>query len=161
MMYGEVVREFAMRTRKNLEVMEQLEREGWEVYEVTQLVNSMLGLLVFPQQEYVREIPRTPITELEKQGWPIPCVRGDYKQVKDLNQLIRYLRNAIAHFNVKFERDEQNEISVIRVWNQRPTQSGGRTIWRTDWEADLGIQELRGITEKFIDLLISDNGTKR
>ena len=42
MMYENVVRDFAARTRKNLRVIEHLEADGQEVYEVTQLVNSML-----------------------------------------------------------------------------------------------------------------------
>jgi hypothetical protein len=68
MMYEEAIRDFARRTRKNLAVIDQLHAEGHEVYEVTQLVNSTLGLLVFPQQEYVAQIPSTPLAELERDG---------------------------------------------------------------------------------------------
>ncbi len=50
MMYEEVIRDFAERTRAKLRAIEQLEAEGRDVYEVTQLVNSTLGHLVFPQQ---------------------------------------------------------------------------------------------------------------
>ncbi len=48
MMYKEVIQDFARRTRKNLEAIDRLHAEGRQVYEVTQLVNSTLGLLVFP-----------------------------------------------------------------------------------------------------------------
>ena len=61
MMYEEVVLDFALRTRKNLEAIEALQRLDAGVFEVTQQINSMLGLLVFPQQEYVESIPKTPL----------------------------------------------------------------------------------------------------
>jgi hypothetical protein len=152
MMYKEVIQDFARRTRKNLEVLDQLHAEGREVYEVTQLVNSTLGLLVFPQQEYVDQIPRTPLDELSRDGWPIPKVKGQFEQVRDLNQLIRYLRNAITHFNIKFIGDGQNEIEVLRVWNE---DRGRKT-----WEAVLSVSDLRGITERFIEFLLDEDETE-
>lgn len=148
MMYEEVIRDFAERTRANLRAIERLEAQGQEVYAVTQFINSTLGLLVFPKQEYVDRIPHTSLEELERKGWPIPRVRGDFQQVADLNELIRYLRNAIAHFNIKFIGDERNEIRVLHVWNTNP-RNGNRT-----WEAELSVSDLRGITDRFIDLLL-------
>lgn len=148
MLYEEVIRDFALRTRKNLEVIEQLQSEGHQVYEVTQLVNSTLGLLVFPQQEYVNQIPRIPVAELKRTGWPIPKVTGNYEQVQDLNQLIRYLRNAIAHFNIKFIGDGHNRVHLLKVWNEY----GGRRTW----EAELSVDDLRRIAERFIAMLLNE-----
>ena len=68
MMYEEVVRDFARRTKANLLAIERLSASGEEVYEVTQLVNSMLGLLVLPQQEFVDRIPETPLEQLRRDG---------------------------------------------------------------------------------------------
>ncbi len=65
MMYEEVVSDFAKRTKANLEALEGLKAEGKQVFELTQLVNSTLGLLVFPQQEYVDSIPCTSLSELQ------------------------------------------------------------------------------------------------
>ena len=83
----------------------------------------MLGLLVFPQQEYVDSIPRTPLEELRRDGWPIPRVIGQFQQVTDLNQLIRYLRNAVAHFNIEFVGDGESNIKILRVWNMAPVRN--------------------------------------
>ncbi|MBA7698739.1 hypothetical protein ES703_107421 [subsurface metagenome] len=91
MMYEEVIRDFAQRTQKNLQAIEYLlkkrkeGREVPEVFETTQLVNSTLGLLVFPQQQFVNDIPATPINELKKMGWPVPKVCSGFPQVKNLN----------------------------------------------------------------------------
>ena len=147
MMYEDVIRDFAARTRTNLHAIEQLETAGHDVYEVTQLVNSTLGLLVFPQQKYFDQIPETPLADLKRDGWPVPkCLRGP-EQVQNLNQLIRYLRNAIAHFNIKFIGDGTNQLHLIRVWNEN---RGTKT-----WEAELSVTDLRGIAERFVELLLS------
>lgn len=150
MMYDEVVRDFASRTRANLRAIEKLKSAGNEVFEATQLINSTLGLLVFPQQEYVDAIPEIPLEELKRLGWPIPKCRSGAEQVQNLNQLIRYLRNAVAHFNLKFIGDAQDQIHILHVWNQN--RAGVTT-----WEAELSVSDLRGIAERFIDLLLSGN----
>lgn len=163
MNYTDVVSDFALRTRKNLEAIDALAAANGEAFEVTQLINSMLGLLVFPQQKYVNKIPKTPLAELERMGWPIPKVLGNFQQVKDLNQLIRYLRNAVAHFNIKFIDDGRGNIAVIQVWNMARVKgcdgnwtrdANGRFMERKNWEAELGVNELRGIANRFIDLLL-------
>jgi hypothetical protein len=163
MNYSNVVRDFALRTRKNLEAIDSLVATHGDAFEVTQLINSMLGLLVFPQQKYVDTIPKTPLIELKQGGWPIPRVRGEFNQVQDLNQLIRYLRNAVAHFNIEFIDDGRGNIAVLRVWNMLPVkgQDGkpirdakGKIIERKNWEAELGVNELRGIANRFIEMLL-------
>jgi hypothetical protein len=124
------------------------------VFEVTQLINSMLGLLVFPREEFVDRIPRIPLSELKSQGWPVPRVRMGFAPAADLYELVRYLRNAIAHFNIEFIGDGQNQIRTIRVWNR--DRSGAKT-----WEADLGIDELHKIAERFTDLLLEHSNVTR
>ena len=105
--------------------------------EVTQLINSMLGLLVFPQQKYVESIPKTPLEKLREDGWPIPRVTGEFQEATDLNQLIRYLRNAVAHFNIKFVGDGENNIKVLRVWNMAPMRGqDGKIAEEKNWEAE-------------------------
>jgi len=154
MMYEEVIQDFAERTRTSLRAIEKLRTDGKDVYETTQLINSTLGLLVFPQQEYVNQIPRIPLEKLEQEGWPIPRVQGNFEQVSDLNQLIRYLRNAIAHFNIKFIGDAHNEIHILRVWNVDPRSR------RKTWEAELSVDDLRKIANRFTDLLLEKPHTK-
>ena len=53
MNYEDVIADFATRTKKNLELIRRLQAEDpeSEIYEVTQLLNSMLGLLVFPKSD--------------------------------------------------------------------------------------------------------------
>ena len=152
MNYQNLVRDFAHRTRDNLEVLRNLQKikPDVEVYEVTQLINSMLGLLVFPQQRYFDHIPKTPLGELASQGWPIPKVEGNYPQVKDLLELFRYLRNSITHCNLEFLSDEREQISGLCVWNTNPRNG------RTTWKARLTIEDIEKITGKLIHLLLEE-----
>jgi hypothetical protein len=149
--YRNVVRDFAERTQKNLEAIEKLQQEqpDGEIYEVTQLVNSMLGLLVFPQQRYINSIPETPLADLANQGWRVPVTIGEYPDVKTLRELVRYMRNAIAHFNIKFIADDvSHQIAGLHLWNMR---RGEKT-----WETKLKLEDLREITERFIELILEE-----
>jgi hypothetical protein len=146
--YQNLVRDFAQRTRVNLETLRRVQQTqpDQEVYEVTQLINSMLGLLVLPQQWFMRRIPEIPLEQLVADGWPRPVMEGEFPPAANLQELVRYLRNAIAHFNLAFVADDQGQICGLRLWNRR----GGVTTW----EARLALADLETITEKFIDLLL-------
>ena len=103
--------EFIARTQKNLIAIECLKEKGVEVYEVTQLLNSMLGLLIFPKERrlYEKIQPKSWDTMVEE-GWPLPS--EDYSHVSDLEELIRHMRNAVAHckFNLTTDHDEISSI---------------------------------------------------
>lgn len=73
---------------------------------------------------------------------------GDYPQAEDLNQLVRYLRNSIAHFNIKFF-DEFKQIAGLTVWNKK-----GREI---TWKATLTISDIEDFTNRFVDLMLEEN----
>lgn len=149
MEYGDVIRDFSARTWRNLKTLEGLRCEGSEVFETTQLLNSMLGLIVFPREELVNRIPATPFLELQRDGWPTPTILEGYRDPTDLRDMIRYLRNSIAHFNLEFIVDDHREIKGLRVWNTRQNR-GQKT-----WEAELSLSDLRGIAERF-SKVISD-----
>jgi hypothetical protein len=153
MNYQNLVSDFAFRTRQNLETLMALQAKNPEaqVYEVTQLINSMLGLLVLPQQRYFNRIPAIPLAELAEQGWPMPrliSVSAQDQKVEDLRELMRYLRNGIAHFNLEFSTDRQNNINGLYLWN---TRAG-----RVTWKVHLSLEDLKLITEKFIEILLKE-----
>jgi len=139
---SELVRDFASRTRQNLEYIEKQQQLGENVYEVTQLINSLLGLIVFPQQGTLERIPRTPLTDLESQGWPAIEITKGQSECQTLYDLVRYLRNGIAHFNLRFLANRNNQLIGIVIWNRR-----ARDI---TWEARLTVPQLRRIADLFI-----------
>ena len=147
------MQDFARRTLHNLEFIEKNAASG-EVFEATQLINSLLGLLVFPQQEFYDQIPDSPLAELEKQGWPRIHASGQLPELpadaNTLNGLLRYLRNSIAHFNIAFLADENNQLHGIRVWNHE----NGRRTNPKNWEAEISLEELRSLIRKFAGLIL-------
>jgi len=147
--YQHLVRDFAKRTRHNLEVIrKRCPAQGDEVYEVTQLINSMLGLLVLPKERYYESIPTTPLEQLRADGWPAPVLDGEFKSPKHLRDLVRLLRNSVAHFNVEFVAPT-GEIKGVILSNKC---NCGNVTWR----ASLSLDDLEQITSKFVDLILKD-----
>lgn len=147
MEYQNLVIDFIQRTKENLAFIEfKVKTEDSQVYEVTQLINSMLGLLVFPHERYRGDIPAIPLKELEQKGWLVPCIEGNFPQVENLKELIRYLRNAVAHTNLEFVSDNHN-LSGLRLWNV--DRRGQKT-----WQVRMTIVELRSLVLNFADLLL-------
>ena len=99
-----------------------------------------------PKRKVPRSNSQTSLSDLEADGWPVPKVVGDFPQARDLRELIRYLRNAIAHFNIEFIGEK---IQSVRVWNTKDK--------RTTWKAEIGLKELRAIAERFTDLLLAND----
>lgn len=144
---AELVRDFAARTRQNLEFIENQQQLGEDVYEVTQLINSLLGLIVFPQQGMLERIPKTCLADLESQGWPTIEMTKGQSECRTLYDLVRYLRNGVAHFNLKFLSDPDDKLVGILIWNRR-----ARDI---TWEARLTVPQLRRIADLFIHTILN------
>ncbi|NSW54183.1 MAG: hypothetical protein HPY85_16905 [Anaerolineae bacterium] len=154
--YNNLVKDFAQRTRENLAYIDAAHARGENVYEVTQLVNSLLGLLIFPQQRWVNRVPRIGLEELVRRGWPeihpTPRIQADahFQQADNLHDLVRVLRNSIAHCNIEIsDVDANNEICGLRIWNIN--RQGDKT-----WEAELSIADLRALAENFAVLMTQD-----
>ncbi|THB69264.1 MAG: hypothetical protein D6B27_00840 [Gammaproteobacteria bacterium] len=145
MEYNNLIQDFVERTKINLNAIEELKHSGNNVYEVTQFINSLLGMLIFPQQEFFKNIPQISITEAETDGWIIPNPVGSHKQVANLSVFLRYLRNAVSHCNIEV-LSKNKEISGIKVWNI----SNNGTI---NWECKFSITELKSIVTKFHELI--------
>jgi hypothetical protein len=149
--HEKLLADFARRTLHNLRLIREIQtmEPEREAYEVTQLINSMLGLLVFPKERYLNDIPPKTLDELKREGWPIPDVRPGYTQAQSLRDFLRLMRNAIAHFNVEFLPDQKNEINGVRIWNK---SNGTKT-----WEVELSLEQIEAIALRFIALLTGED----
>ncbi|MHC0064845.1 HEPN family nuclease [Nostoc sp. UIC 10890] len=112
MEYDEIFeRNFIART---LEIVEQYEKYIMESvsetqqFEVTLLINCLLGLLVLPQERCYKSIPAKPIDELEEWGLSSDFIQNWGKHPSDfkpeehctLMEFVYRLRNAVAHTRV-------------------------------------------------------------
>ena len=123
--YQHLVRDFARRSRRNLDFIREARKRGEEVYEVTQLVNSMLGLLVLPKERYLQNIPDVSLDDLRRDGWPEPVLNGKFSRVTGLRDLVGALRHSVAHFNIEFT-ETGGEIDGIQMSNRY----GGTIRWQ-------------------------------
>jgi len=135
--YTNLTADFAKRTLQNLNYVQEGALRGEAgVYEVTQLWNSLLGLIVLPHEHVINRLPMIPMNELSPQGWPLLTTAGD--EPPSVQALVRCLRNAVAHFNVEFNAGTDGEIASVTMWNEKPRPIPPSRVW----EGVITIREL-------------------
>ncbi|GAA5343239.1 MAG: hypothetical protein canaca05_07390 [Anaerolineaceae bacterium] len=137
--------EFISRTEKNLRAIEKLSREGESVYEVTQLINSLLGLLVYPKENFFDEIPEITRETMINQGWPLPD--EEISQIQNLRDLVKNMRNAVAHINIEFSANK-NEIEGIRFKNYAIHDKDRENPL---WIGEYRLEPLKSFVDMFLD----------
>jgi len=158
MRYEKLVKDFTERTMDNLAAIDKLvetqKKKGKKptVFETTQLINSCLGLIVMPKEIWLQRIPKTSLEELEAEGWPIPSLIDSSQQRASLNlrHLVKYLRNAVAHWHIEFTHDDHDHIDGLKMWNEE--ENGSRR-----WESVLGVRDLRILVKKFSEMIVQIN----
>lgn len=106
---------FSKRVRKNLEFIIESRNAGEDVHEVTQLVISLLGIIVFPWEAgALKSLESIRLSELEAKGWPRWSILLDEKgDTKTLGNLVRHLRNAASHRRLRFLSDDRELHNVV------------------------------------------------
>lgn len=98
-------KDFIKRTTANLKFIQKCvkEEDGQELYEVTQLVNSLVGLLIVPQQKFFRNINDNYIQQDTLYKLKSCIEENTYKEkdgtdeIENLSTILRHMRNALAH----------------------------------------------------------------
>jgi hypothetical protein len=150
----------ARRSRKNLDFICDQKLKGEDVEEFTQLLNSMLGMLVCLREEYFKEQEVTWDDVKERGLLPIP-VEGDpptpvspkLEHSNTFSKLIGNLRHAFAHncFNLV-----GNPITGVKIWNIPSKKED--LLENRSWQTELTQQQLRQIAELFVDFLEKVHG---
>ena len=142
--------EFAKRTWKNLRHIETAKETGADVHEVTQLACSLLGLIVFPwEKDLVKKVSALKLENLTQNGWPRweVCLGN----CETLGQLIKHLRNAVAHGRMVFSSDSTNLRDV--TFTVEDYYKGKKDPWC----AHIRANDLRAFCLKFVRLLEGKN----
>lgn len=152
--HEQFVVDFVKRTRINLDYIEDRVREDPDekLFEVTQLVNSLLGIIVLPKEHYLRHIPKTPLQELADSGWPIVGkLIGEFPEnCTNLRELINNLRHSIAHFNIEFIADgNTRNIIGLKMWNYYRRE--------VRWRIEISLEDLREATLLLFDVIESSS----
>ena len=75
-------------------------------YDATLLINCLVGLLVVPKEILIEKVPDTPLESLIDWGVGPHSIKNSgkceygHKHTLNLRQLVRRLRNAVAHFKI-------------------------------------------------------------
>lgn len=155
------VSDFAERTLINLERIEKLSNvppgTSPKVYEFTQLVNSLLGLVMLPQETWFSALPNTELATMKpiwmtiqrQMVWDVRNFDedGDRTNLKPENfrEFAITLRNSIAHLNIQVHA-EDGKIESIDLWNM----VGPRHNPVCDFLVNLTKEQLREVAESFI-----------
>lgn len=147
---GSIVLDFAKRTLANLMFIEAHKQQP-NVYEVTQMINSLLGLLVFPKEEFWNNIKREPLANIPYTT-RINIRQDTYTdRCTDLRTLVRHIRNSISHFGIEFVAD-RNYISRIEMSDELIDRKNGKVI--AQWTAEMSVFDLRDFAVWFIEGII-------
>ncbi len=106
---------FIQRTRINLKVIEDTYANSSKGHVVTQLVNSLLGIVVYPwEHQGLGQLKARPMTDIGPEGWPDQIVEVGKDKSKTVGQFIHRMRNAIAHGYIEFSSDAAlNEVTLV------------------------------------------------
>jgi hypothetical protein len=155
---------FAERTRKNLRFIVGAYDEGQDVHTVTQLINSLLGLIVYPYEFYGFErFDKLPLSEV----YPGQCP-WDYSPIDGVvarrfappasfGALLRHVRNGIAHRNIRFGSTSRDlrDVDVV-LWDSRPKRDkSGKPVGYQPphWCAKINAVDLEQFTEMLASMI--------
>ena len=129
--------EIARRTERNLRYIKaEFDRVGEDspIHVVTQLVNSLLGLVILPREQYLElQNKSAKLKDLASKGWPEWNITKG--KANTLAQLTRHVRNAAAHGRISFSSDSRflNEVQITVA----DSADKGKTInWRAEIRGD-------------------------
>ena len=97
--------------------------------DATLLVNCLLGLLIVPKESLIEKIPQDAFEQLPEWGIRTEsiksigrCDQGHYHE-PTLRQLVRRLRNAVAHFNID-PMHNQSKVDGFRFSDRNGFRAG-------------------------------------
>ena len=126
--------DFIRRTEANLKTIETLAFNSKDKYfEVTQLINPAVGILMWPIESLLDQLPDDfPIELVGAMPITIYGAQCDY----NFRTIVKNIRNAMAHHNLDFE-SRNNIIIGLYVWSQPSLKE------KSDWVGYISIKKLR------------------
>ncbi len=144
--------EFARRTRRNLNFIDNAKAQGDDIHAVTQLTLSLLGLIVFPKERLLLdETKKMTLDSMASKGWPTwKIILDDTKKpTSTLADIIYHLRNAVSHGRLIFTSDSPKieDVAIIVEDKKRPEDA------EPYWRAQISAHDLRTFCLHFLDFI--------
>ncbi len=155
----------AQKTRKNLAFIYAQKSDGKDVEEFTQLLNSMLGLVIGLREDYYKgsgfqwtEMRSLPSYRLELEnitGNVLSPESPNLKQTNSFSQLITKIRHSFAHncytLLVRNNEERPSLILGVRLWNIPPNAENDPK--NRTWQADIKEADLKDLALLLLDYL--------
>ena len=155
------IREFARRTLANIECINSGHPIKWED---TVLICFLLAVFVVPQD---RRDPRAGdfmadlvSSSRDKFAEVFRVERSSKRDIdgaglpNNIHELPRYLRNAVAHFNVKPISQDGHSLTHLLVWNCLP-RSDSKNAGKLTFVARVDVQKLTDLAKHILEKLKS------
>lgn len=154
----DIVFEIARRTIHNLEKVAEIaigqDEANPRVFEVTHLLNSLLGLFVLPEEGWLPRQQRVRLVELYMDGWPKLAFDPRYTQPTWFRDFVEVFRDAIAHGNIEFiavENEIGARISEVKFWNHE----GGRKANPINFMVTISVSDIESMARKMADRILA------
>jgi HEPN family protein len=134
--------EIIKRTIANWQFIKAQQKAGQTVYEVTQLVNSFLAVVISPWPKHGK-FWNTSLADAEKEGWPRAASTAVAAfEPRTLGEMLMEMRHALAHANIVFEGKTEIERIELSTFE-------GRKRKAPKWKASFSIGDLEMMLERF------------
>lgn len=153
MEYQQFLKDFVERTKTNLKIIQEQSKHHDEGYEVTQLINSCLGLIVFVNEDKsnfeATEISYDALVETQKEhafSFNDSTTLIKYKEFPVTNRdtqksTLEHIRHSLAHSNIGIIA-KNHQIKGITLKNIPPWNHGDAT-----WHIAITIEEFQKILD--------------
>jgi hypothetical protein len=154
----------AKRTLKNLDFIHKAFRDKEDVHPVTQAVNSLLGLLVFPVEKEKKFFEKFSHVKFDDSSdlrgicttltehLPVPSLKvTKFERCPDLGEFFRKVRNAVSHKNLEFSNtdpdkpDSKSLAEVLIKLRDQPFRRG-EPSGPVDWEITVTAEDLEKLS---------------
>ena len=151
--YKQQEHDFVDRTSKILSQYDDYfkDKDISKKFEVTLMINSFVGLLILPQQEWFDQLPEELISMGE---WGIDVkhigfIRNKNDNKKSVKAVATHLRNSVVHYNFIAFENKKDEISQIQFLDYTDKSKSTKTF-----EATVPVANLRRFLDKFSQTMI-------
>jgi hypothetical protein len=148
-------RAFAERVRLNLEAVEAVVTVApHKAHRVTQLVLTLLGLIVLPKaSRYLDAAGNLSLSDLAAQGWPAWNISHDSSRRPDgaadtLGDLLWHLRSTVTAGQIRLTAGDRPFEEVSIYFDQQVAGGGIST-----WSASISAPDLRVFCLKLVELI--------
>lgn len=145
--FSDFERELAKRTYLNYLFIKEKKDENDNLFEVTQLINSLLGIIISVKESEIfdEEINKIVGTEIQRKDWGLPESKIKSENLKDI---VKHLRNAAAHLNITPLPNKPKEV-LTDIKFESYNSDSNELVWR----AIFRIEQLELFLKKITELI--------